>query len=63
MLVLTRKSNERILIGNDVEVVVLSVQGQRVRLGIIASPDKTIRREECVLAWPTDRAPVLTEAN
>jgi carbon storage regulator len=63
MLVLTRKSNERILIGNDVEVVVLSVQGQRVRLGIIAASDKAIRREECGLPSSVDRAPILTEAN
>ena len=36
MLVLTRKSSERILIGNNVELVVLSVQGQHVRLGVRA---------------------------
>jgi carbon storage regulator CsrA len=53
MLVLTRKDNERIVIGDDVEVVVLSVQGQRVKLGILAPRDKQIRRSE------TFAAPVL----
>lgn len=48
MLVITRKNNERIRIGNDVEVVVLSVQGQRVKLGIVAAADKHICRSEIV---------------
>ena len=46
MLVITRKNNERIQIGNDVEVVVLSVQGGRVKLGIVASAETNIRRAE-----------------
>ena len=46
MLVLTRKIQERIVIGDDVEIVVLGVQGQRVKLGIQASPDKRIQRGE-----------------
>lgn len=44
MLVMTRKSQERIIIGDDVEVVVLSVQGQRVKLGIVAAAEKRIMR-------------------
>lgn len=47
MLVITRKNNERIRIGNDVKIVVVSIQGQRVKLGIVAAADKTIRRVEC----------------
>lgn len=46
MLVITRKSQERIRIGKDVEIVVLSVYGQQVKLGIFAPTDKTIRRPE-----------------
>jgi carbon storage regulator len=34
MLVLTRKSNQSIMIGDDVEVSVLSVVGEKVRIGI-----------------------------
>ena len=44
MLVLTRKTDEGITIGDNVNVVVLSVQGNRVRLGITAPPETTIRR-------------------
>jgi carbon storage regulator len=44
MLVLTRKLGERISIGHDVEVVVLKVSGNRVRLGISAPPDIPIQR-------------------
>jgi carbon storage regulator len=46
MLVLTRKTNEQIMIGEDVRVVVLGVQGNRVRLGFIAPGDVTIQRAE-----------------
>lgn len=37
MLVLTRKENERIMIGDGIEIVVLAVHGQRVKLGIQAA--------------------------
>ncbi len=46
MLVLTRKNQERILIGDDVEIVVIGVEGQRVKLGISAPSDKRIVRTE-----------------
>lgn len=46
MLVLTRKLGERISIGQDVEVVVLKVTGNRVRLGITAPTDVPIRRND-----------------
>jgi carbon storage regulator len=36
MLVLSRKSGERVLVGEDVEVVVLEVEGDRVKLGFTA---------------------------
>lgn len=46
MLVLTRKSNEVILIGDDVELKVLDISGNRVRLGINAPPDIRVQRSE-----------------
>lgn len=45
MLVLTRKLDERISIGHDVEVVVLKVLGNRVGLGIMAPAEVPIRRD------------------
>lgn len=47
MLVITRKMQERIVIGGDVEVVVLSIQGNRVKLGVVADAEKRIARLEC----------------
>jgi carbon storage regulator len=44
MLVLTRKTDERITIGDTVDVVVLSIRGNRVRLGITAPADTAITR-------------------
>lgn len=46
MLVLTRKTNEELVIGGDVRVVVLGVQGSRVRLGISAPDGFRILRGE-----------------
>jgi carbon storage regulator len=46
MLVLTRKNQERIVIGEDVEIIVLAVEGRRVKLGISAPADKRITRTE-----------------
>jgi len=45
MLVLSRRPGERIVIGDNIVVTVLSVDGPRVRLGLEA-PGISIRREE-----------------
>jgi carbon storage regulator len=49
MLVLTRKSNQSIMIGDDVEVTVLSVVGDKVRVGIQAPADVPVFRTEIYL--------------
>jgi carbon storage regulator len=46
MLVLTRKVNQTIVIGENIEVVVLEVRGEQVRLGIRAPRDVTVHRKE-----------------
>jgi len=46
MLVLTRGANEGILIGDNIVIKVVSVQGGKVRLGISAPNDVRILREE-----------------
>jgi carbon storage regulator len=46
MLVLSRKEKQTIKIGDDVEVTVLRIQGNRVRLAISARREVPIRREE-----------------
>jgi carbon storage regulator len=49
MLVLTRKSNQSIMIGDDIEVTVLSVMGEKVRIGIQAPRDVPVFRDEVYL--------------
>jgi carbon storage regulator len=46
MLVLSRQRNEEIVIGDDVRVVVVDIQGGKVRLGIAAPKDVSIHRRE-----------------
>lgn len=46
MLVLSRKINEKILLGEDIEIVVVAVAGDNVRLGIKAPRDVKILRSE-----------------
>jgi carbon storage regulator len=46
MLILSRKVGERIVIGNDITVVVSRVSGDRVTLGLEAPPDVHILRGE-----------------
>ena len=49
MLVLTRKSNQSIMIGDDVEVSVLSIMGEKVRIGIQAPREVPVFRKEVYL--------------
>ena len=49
MLVLTRKSNQSIMIGDEIEVSVLSVMGDKVRIGIQAPRDIPVFRREVYL--------------
>ncbi len=46
MLVLSRKKNERIMIGNDIEVTIVEIRGDRVKLGFIGPQEVPIHRQE-----------------
>jgi carbon storage regulator len=46
MLILTRRVGETVIIGNDVDVTVLGVKGNQVRLGVKAPREVTVHREE-----------------
>lgn len=50
MLVLSRKVGERVIIGDDVELVVLSIEGDQIKLGIEAPRHVQIFRKEVYLA-------------
>ncbi len=56
MLVLTRKSNQSIMIGDDIEVTVLSIMGEKVRIGIQAPRDVPVFRREVYLEIQQERA-------
>ncbi|MHC4396394.1 MAG: carbon storage regulator CsrA [Planctomycetota bacterium] len=46
MLVLSRSKNESIMVGENVEVVIIDVRGDKVRLGITAPRDIPVHRRE-----------------
>ncbi|HTG68690.1 MAG TPA: carbon storage regulator CsrA [Candidatus Udaeobacter sp.] len=50
MLVLSRKSNESIMIGGNIEIIVLGVEGDTVKLGIRAPREVDIHRKEIYMA-------------
>lgn len=64
MLVLSRKQNEQIVIGDNIVVKVVDIRGGRIRLGIDAPPEVSIRREElAVEAEPSQQvAPLAAPA-
>ena len=55
MLVLTRKANQSIMIGDDIEISVLSVVGDKVRLGIQAPREIPVFRTEVYLEIQQER--------
>lgn len=55
MLVLTRRKNQSLVIGNDIVITVLEVQGDNIRIGITAPRHVQVYREELLTA--------LTQAN
>lgn len=46
MLILTRRAGEKLIISDNIEVVVLGVKGNQVRLGVEAPKDVSVHREE-----------------
>jgi len=73
MLVLSRKVGESIKLADDIEITVLAVDSQRVRLGVRAprhidvrrsTPDKVIQanREAVVVPEPAGKTSILTKA-
>jgi len=56
MLVLTRKSNQSIMIGDGIEISVLAIMGEKVRIGIEAPREIPVFRKEVYLEIQQDRA-------
>lgn len=49
MLALSRKANESIMIGNDIEVTILEIKGEQVKIGISAPKSVPVYRKELYL--------------
>jgi carbon storage regulator len=56
MLVLSRQRNESIIIGDDVEVTIVDVRGDKVRLGITAPKTISVHRKEVYEAIQQEKA-------
>jgi carbon storage regulator len=56
VLVLTRRPNQSIMIGDDIEVSVLSIMGEKVRIGIQAPRNIPVFRKEVYLEIQQERA-------
>ncbi|MEY3458191.1 MAG: hypothetical protein RL215_1348 [Planctomycetota bacterium] len=57
MLVLSRKKDEKIVIGDSITLMVIEIRGDKVRLGIEAPRDVTVHREEIYEAIRREAAP------
>lgn len=56
MLVLTRKEDESIMIGDDIEVKVLDLKDNQVKIGIVAPRSVAVHRREVYLAIQAENA-------
>jgi len=63
MLILSRKSNESIMLGDDIEITVLSVIGKTVKLGIQAPQNIFVHRKEIYEAIKNENLKAITKEN
>ena len=56
MLVLSRKRDERIMIGDEISLLVVDIRGDKVRLGIEAPSNVTVHRQEVFEAIQREQA-------
>ncbi|MCA9066829.1 MAG: carbon storage regulator CsrA [Planctomycetaceae bacterium] len=57
MLVLSRQSDESIIIGDNIRVTIVEVRGDKVRIGIDAPRDVTVHRQEIYDAIQREQVP------
>ncbi len=61
MLILSRRTDESIVIGDEVTITILSVKGKQVRIGIDAPPNVSVHREEIYKKIQSGEHPVARE--
>lgn len=49
MLILSRKTGEKLIIGDDIELTILGIKGNQVRVGVTAPKNVSVHREEVYL--------------
>ncbi len=59
LLILTRKRNERIMIGDEIEIVIVDIRGEQVQIGINAPKDVPVHRREVYEAIVRENGRVL----
>ena len=62
MLALSRKANESIIIGNDIEITILEVKGEQVKIGIKAPKSVPVYREEVYTQSKEENKEAATDA-
>ena len=63
MLALSRKKDEAIIIGNDIEIKIIEVKGEQVKLGISAPKSVPVYRKEVYLQIKQDNEEASTAGN
>ena len=63
LLVLTRKGNQSIMIGDDIEISVLAIMGEKVRIGIEAPRSIPVFRKEVYVEIQRDQAAAAQDSN
>lgn len=63
MLVLTRKARETIIVGDNIVISVVEIQGNRVRIGVQAPGDVSIRRAELAPVLGTEGQPTMVRVD
>jgi carbon storage regulator len=63
MLVLSRRRDEQIVIGNNIVITIVDVRGDKVRLGIDAPQEVTVHRREVYEAIQRERATGARQTN
>jgi len=63
MLALTRKKGNSIMIGDDIEVTVLGIQGEQVKLGIVAPKNISVHRKEIFLQIQKENSEAAQNSN